>query len=187
MLFEILIISEDAFELHSGLRISNCLLEQLVQGRVKESCDFFQQICNHREQSLDEDQFQQSCLDSPIKISEGFVNGDDRVGYECQRTVSNLCIQVKTLAFAELQMLLCLIEEDFNIPTNLVVLECGNKIECHICGDHYLVLRTSSISADEYLHRNAIIFGKHTDILTLESSACREISLSLMHVDQDLG
>lgn len=76
MLFEILIISEDAFEPHSGLRISNCLLEQLVQDRVKDSCDSFQQICNHRELSLDEGQFQQSFLDSPLKISEGFVIGE---------------------------------------------------------------------------------------------------------------
>ena len=74
-IFEILTISEDAFEIHSGLGVGNRLLKQFIQRGVKQSCDPFQQFCDQRKQALDEGDFQQFIPNVAKEISKGFVIG----------------------------------------------------------------------------------------------------------------
>ena len=68
-------------------------------------------------------------------------------------------------------MLLCLEEQDFNIPANLVQFEGRQETQLHGGRHHHLVFGTLSITDDEKLHRNAIIFGTDTYIHALVASA----------------
>ena len=121
-----MIISEDAFEVHSGLGISNGSLQQVVQRGVEQPCYSFQQFCYHRKQALDECELEQSVPDVAEEISKGFVIGEplsqgyDGVGYEGKRGICDLRIQIQALASAKFQMLFGFVEQNLDIPADLV-------------------------------------------------------------------
>lgn len=62
-IFEILITSEDAFEVISCFFIRHCPLKQIIQRGIKETSNLLKQFCDNRKQTLSECQFQQSFFD----------------------------------------------------------------------------------------------------------------------------
>ena len=57
-LFEILITSEDAFEVIFCFFIRHCPLKQIIQRGIKETSNLLKQFCDNRKQTLSECQFQ---------------------------------------------------------------------------------------------------------------------------------
>lgn len=127
-----------------------------------------------------------------LVVAEAFRDGEDIVLQTAQCGSCNLRCEAGTLAFAEPQIGLAVLEDDFKSPTSGIYLPRLEEVDVHVGGKQTVPFSMTCAADEEYPYRHSAERGVKHDIVAFELAAvlpeleflaelyksrCREVSM----------